>query len=571
MPIQEPMSGEPPKQRGGKSNLCFLGSVTAVLAAFTLFSNAISLTLPIFSMQVFDRIITSGNVSSLLALSLIAAVMLLCGGILEFVRSALLSRLSFKVFKEWEERVVHADFARQGASEFHLCRDLDFVRHFLTGGMTAAILDAPLSFVIIAIVFSTNHVLGYFTLVACLAITAAAGFGHLLTRSHASRVREMAGDLEKVSRLHQANQAIAQAMGLQLQLLTRLTVARLQQAARNVNAQCAQTLTDSVVRCLRGLSQVGIVAIAATMVIRRELQAGELIATIMFFARALAPWERIASGFGSLHTCALAFRRLSRGCNIAYLPRDRMPLPPLQGRVTVKNLYHRFPGAPEALFRGASFEIAPGKLVVVVGEEGQGKSTLASMIAGALSPMSGEILLDGSKLSDFDPEEIGTQIGYLQDEAGEIYGRISEYIARLRSPDPQAVVAAAQLSGAHAVIQRLAEGYNTAIDISFHRLSSGERRRLGLARAIYGNPRLLVLDDPTAFLDPSGSGDLVQIVNHFRSIGSTIVMVTREPSLFRLADEVIYVSGGAIRSHSAQLLYQELGPRTASDALGAVG
>ena len=297
----------------------------------------------------------------------------------------------------------------------------------------------------------------------------------------------------------------------------------------------------------RQFIQIIMLAAGVTLVLQYNATPGVIIAATFILGRAQMPLDQLISGWKSLVDAHAAYRRLDEG--LAKIESgERLRLPDIEGRVEVERVtFGVMPGAP-AILKGIQFQIEAGEMLGLIGPSGSGKSTLVRLLTGVWPPVSGAVRIDGADVRHWQPEEIGPQIGYLPQDIELFPGTVAENIARMGEPDSDAVVAAAQLAGAHEMVLRLTNGYDTEIGASGAALSGGQRQRIGLARALYGQPRLVILDEPNAYLDAEGESILVQTFHRLRESKVTLIVVTHKPSLLAEADKLLVLHDGMVRA-----------------------
>ncbi|WP_298724643.1 type I secretion system permease/ATPase [uncultured Ferrovibrio sp.] len=519
--------------------------IVAIL--FSLAINLLVLTSPIYMMQVFDRVVTSGSLDTLAWLTLLAALAYLTYGALETVRSNLLSRLGAWVDRALSERLIvaglNAGLAGQPTGSQPL-RDVAQLRAFLSGPAMAPLFDAPWAPVFLAVLWFMHPWLGAFATATAIVLLGVMAAGEALTRHHVSK-----GEGHQMQAYTAADATIrqgelVQAMGLLPALLGRW------RTTHETALQAQQNATDRVLR-LHGLTkairlfvQTAILGLGAWLVVKGELTSGGMIAGSILLGRALAPVDQLLGSWKQFISVREAWHRV-----IALLERfpakaESMPLPAPKGALSVEGVTYLPPNGDKPVLRHVSFELEPGQSLGVIGPSAAGKSTLCRLLVGALSPNAGHVRLDHADINDWDRTQIGPHIGYLPQDVTLFAGTVAENIARMSKGDPALIVAAARQANIHEMILRLPQGYETRIDSTGVQLSGGQRQRIGLARALYGNPKLLVLDEPNSSLDAEGEAALLAALATARQKGCTTIIVSHRPSMLEHSDLLLFLRDG---------------------------
>lgn len=522
----------------------------AGVAAFSVLINLLMLAPALYMLQVFDRVLASRHVETLLLLSAMTLVALLAMALLEVLRSRLLGAAATALERGLGPRVHLATLQRPG--DTHPTNDLTALRNWLASPGLVALCDLPwLPFYLLLI--ALFHPL--------LAAVAAAGAALMLALAvlgeRAARAPQQAGAALRLAAEREAEQAAAQAELLQVLGMgghwAQAQEERLARAgALQARAARRTALFSGMTKGLRQALQVAMMGCGAWLVIAAGATPGVLVATTLLLGRALAPVEGAIAGWRGFVEARAAGRRLQ-----ALL--DRPPVPagvhvPATGALQVDRVSVAPPGSPRLLLQQLSFALEPGRSLAVLGPTGAGKSTLARLLAGALRPTAGSVRLDGGELFGSD-----TAIGYLPQDGALLDGSVRDNIARWNpAADDAAVAEAAQLAQAHAAIAQLPQGYATRIGHGGWPLAAGQRQRIALARALLGTPALVVLDEPTTGLDADGEAAVVQLLQQLKSRGTTVVVVTQRPALVAAVDEVLLLRGGRmeLRLPKARFLAQ---------------
>ena len=413
-------------------------------------------------------------------------------------------------------------------------------------------MDAPWTPIFIVVIFMLHPLLGWISLAGALVLFGLAFSNELATRGLLVR----AGGAS-VGALRQAEAAVrnadaVEAMGMMPALIRRWHASNAEALALQSDASMRSGVITALSKFARLALQIGILGTGAWLVILNELTPGAMIAGSILMGRALAPVEQAISTWRSMIAARGAYERVKEQLDESE-PRGRaMPLPPPSGRLSVEGVSFVHPGAEAPTLRAVSFQLQPGETLGLIGPTAAGKTTLARLLVGNLVPRAGHVRLDAMDVARWETEDLGRHIGYLPQDVELFGGTVRENIARMDVGDAEAVVAAARLAGVHDMVLRLPKGYDTEIGEGGTALSGGQRQRIALARAVYGSPRLIVLDEPNANLDGEGEEALVKAIGVLHDEGVSIVVIAHRPSILQTADQVLVLKAGAV---------QGLGPR----------
>lgn len=529
------------------------------VAAFSLANNLLMLTVSIYMMQVFDRVLTSQNLATLFYLTLMAFGALSVVGVLELVRSRILLRvgnwldqsMTFSVLARSLENAVRGDAYRSEA-----LRDLTAIRTYLSGGGVLSLFDVPWVPVYIAFVYVLNPWLGHVALAGAVLLLTCATLNHFLT---ATALKQASAEHRKgFARVEAAfrNAEVIDSMAMTPALAIAWQDVNSGVLSMQQNAGDRATLLTSMSKFLRLIVQVAVLATGAVLVLWHELSAGGMIAASIILSRALAPVEQSIGTWKQTVMARESWQRLRRLLAQPPLHREGMPLRRPTGHLTVEGVTYTPPGSPAPILHRISLEARPGEVLAIIGPSAAGKSMLARLIVGISKPDSGTVRLDGADIFDIDRRNFGNIVGYLPQDVELFPGTIRQNIARMQQGHPGKVVAAAELAGVHDMILRMPNGYETEIGEGGAKLSGGQRQRIALARAAYGDPVLVVLDEPNASLDAAGDQALASAIWALKSAGATVVLIAHRPALLAKVDNVAILNQGRL---------QFMGPR--DDAL----
>ena len=535
----------PLRQALGACRRAFVG-----VFVFSFAINLLALTSSLYMMQVYDRVLGSRNEVTLAMLTVMALVALLAMAGLELVRGRLMVRIGLWLDRQLGSAVLTTSIRRVlrgGERSAQGLRDLSTFRTFLTGPNMFPLLDAPWVPLYLLVLFLLHPVLGWIA-------TAAAAMLFGLALLNEWRTRDLLREAGAVSHRTQlgADQAARnahalEAMGMLPALVERWQMRNAEAMALQAQASDRAGLISGATRYLRIAVYVVILGTGALLVLDHQLTSGMMVGASIILSRALAPIDQSISAWRGFVAARAAFTRLLDLLRSDAERATPTRLPDPVGDVAVEGIIWQPPGAKEPVLRGISFRLAAGEILGVIGHTGAGKTSLAHLLVGTWRPQRGHIRLDGADLSIWEAEELGPHIGYLPQDVELFAGTVRDNIARLGHGDDEAVVAAAQLAGAHEMILGLGDGYETQIGDAGALLSGGQRQLIALARALYGNPKFLVLDEPNASLDAGGETRLVQTLSALKG-RATIVLITHRLNILGLADKVLVMKSGTIEA-----------------------
>jgi PrtD family type I secretion system ABC transporter len=522
------------------------------IAIISLFINLLMLTAPIYMMQVFDRVLSSRSTETLLLLSLIAVVALLTLGALELVRSMAFVRISVWI----DRRLSGIVFASGVSSALRLnkepsiqgLRDITTIRNFLTGSAIFSILDAPWTPIFLAVVYLLHPWLGLMALIGAVML-----FTLALINDLASRNLLRQADAASINAMRRAETAVRnanviEAMGMLPNIIHCWRDESDEALGLQTRASARSSAITAISKFLRMILQVGVLGLGAYLVINDQLDPGQMIAASILMARALAPVEMAISGWRSAVAAREAYHRIDHLIMASPSSEAGMTLPRPNGQISVESVFFAYPGVDEPVVRNVSFTLAPGEVLGLIGPTASGKSTLARLLVGNLIPRAGHVRLDGMEVTRWDSVDRGQHMGYLPQDVELFGGLVRENIARMADAEPEDVIAAAILAGVHDMILHLSSGYDTEIGENAVSLSGGQRQRIGLARAVFGNPSFVVLDEPNANLDNDGEAALLETIAALKAKGTTVIVIVHRPSLLRDVDKVLILGDGSVRA-----------------------
>ena len=518
---------------------------------FSLFINFLMLVPAFYMLQVYDRVLASGSEATLLMLSLILLLLLGTLGCLEWVRSRIMVRVSTRIDSLLGPRLYDASFQQAlmsggMAGSAQPLSDLTGLRQFLTGNGLFAFFDAPWLPIYLAVMFLFHPWFGWFGIGSAVLLVILAYANERLTNAPLQQANQENLAATAFTNKNLRNAEVVASMGMLPQLRQRWqTLNNRALLLQSVASDRAGSLA-ALSKTLRMLVQSLVLGLGAYLVLEQEISPGLMIAGSILLGRALAPIDLMIGVWKSFSTARGQYARLNELLHKIPRPPERMPLPAPHGELSIEGLVVVPPGAQQPSLRGLNLRVAAGETVGVIGPSGAGKSTLARALLGIWPPVQGKVRLDGADVSSWRREELGPHLGYLPQDIELFEGTIGENIARFEHVDSAAVVEAARLAGVHELILRLPQGYDTLIGATGGALSGGQRQRIGLARAVYGNPRLIVLDEPNSNLDDQGERALILALQQLKAAGSTLFVISHRPSILGNVDKLLVLREGAL-------------------------
>ncbi|MBA1242313.1 type I secretion system permease/ATPase [Pseudomonas japonica] len=518
------------------------------LAIFSGVINLLVLVPSLYMMQVYDRVLTSRNETTLLMLTLIAIGLFLLSGVIEWLRGQVMIRMSAGIDANLAQRLFDAAFTRSlrktDSNPAQVFGDLTQVRQFITGQGLLAMLDAPWLPVFMVIAFLFHPWFGVLSLVVALTLVVLALWGELSTRPSLAQANalSMKANLYVNSSLHNAE--VIQAMGMLPALRKRWGWLQQGMIASQAVASDRGARISAMTRFVRIAAQSLSLGLGALLVLEGQISGGMMIAMSLLLGRALAPVEVAIGSWKQFVGARQSYRRLSDLLAEEPVAVPPMALPAPTGALKVEQLQVAAPNSQEPIIRGLDFELAKGEILAVIGPSASGKSSLARALVGIWPPLAGAVRLDGAPLDQWAPEDLGPYLGYLPQDIELFDGSVAENIARFGELDSEPIIQAARHAGIHDMILRFPQGYDTVLGPGGQGLSGGQKQRIGLARAVFKQPALIVLDEPNSNLDEAGEKALVHALRALKNAGSTIIMITHRPSVLGVVDKILVLNEG---------------------------
>lgn len=520
------------------------------VGVFSAISNMLMLVPSIYMMQVYDRVLASQNELTLLMLTLMMLGAYVFMALLELVRTFVLVRVGARFDMKMNKRVYTAAFEqnlkRAGGNAGQALSDLTSIRQFLTGNALFAFFDAPWFPVYLIIIFVFSPYLGLFALAGTVVLVALAYINERITHKPLAEANSMAVAAGSLATNNLRNAEVIESMGMLPNLMGRWF--KMHSRFLHVQAEVSEKAgkVGAVTKFVQVSLQSLILGYGALLAIEGKISPGMMIAASILVGRALAPVQQVISVWKSWASTRSAYERLSKLLEENPERGAGMELPKPMGNLAVEAVTASPPGVQVPILKGVNFAINAGDVLGVIGPSGSGKSTLARLLVGVWPAMMGKVRLDGADIYQWNKAELGPFLGYLPQDIELFAGTVSENIARFGEVDAEKVVLAAKRAGVHDMILHLPKGYDTLLADGGGGLSGGQKQRLGLARAMYGDPSVIVLDEPNSNLDDAGEVALVQAINDLRQRGKTIVLITHRTSAIGVTNKLLLLRDGVV-------------------------
>jgi len=522
-----------------------------IAGVFTFFVNALMLVPSLYMMQVYDRVLNSRNEMTLLMITLITLGMYALLGGFEWIRSQLLVRSSIRLDSLLNDRVFNAAFTAalrgEGGNPAQALADMTNLRQFLTGNGLFAFFDAPWAPIYLIVICLLSPWLGLFSLAGGLILVALTWLTEKITQKPLTSANTAGLSANNFANNNLRNAEVIEAMGMLPSIKKRWYIKHSESLALQQLASDRAGSIGATTRFFRLSQQSLILGLGALLVIEDQLSPGGMIAASILMGRILAPVEQIIGVWKNLITARASYERLQKLLATIPASAPSMQLPPPKGKIALENVVAMAPNTKTVILRGINAAISAGEVIGIIGPSASGKSTLARLLVGIWPAMSGKVRLDGVDIFTWNKTEVGPYIGYLPQDVELFEGTIAENIARFADIDAEKVVRAAQRAGVHDMILHFPNGYDTPIGPGGGFLSGGQRQRIGLARAIYGDPVLVVLDEPNSNLDDIGEQALVRAVLDLKEQGSTVIVITHRTNIVSVVDKLMLLRDGALQ------------------------
>jgi PrtD family type I secretion system ABC transporter len=530
----------------------------ALGAALTLgvFANLAALAMPLYSIQVYDRVLTSRNLTTLTMVTLITGFVLAVNAALDCLRAAVLNRVSVGIDRTLAEpsfdAVLRARLAKPTTDAVRAFRDVASIREFIASGGVAAFLDLPWVPVFVALTFAIHPALGAVAVCSTILVAAAAVASEALTRTPLLAAAQHLAQAQRHSANTLRDAETVSVLGMRGTMRAIWIGHHEAMLGKQVLALGLCNILLYVTKFVRSGVQIAIMGVAAYLVIDGAIQAGVIFAASLMIGRALAPVEQTVASWRRFVSAREALAKLAELFSTCPACPQVLELPRPAGSLSVEGIVATAPGTDQPLLKSVSFEVEAGETLVVVGASGSGKSSLVRVLTGIWPVSAGGVRIDGAALSQWEPDLLGRHIGYVPQEITLFEGTIAQNIARHGEVHGAEVIKAARAAGVHEAILRLPQGYETRVGIAGETLCGGMRQRVALARALYGGPAIVILDEPNSNLDPAGDQALAGAIAALKAAGKTVVVVSHKRGLVARADKVLVMADGAVQAFGAR-------------------
>lgn len=537
---------------------------------FSVFVNLLMLTMPIYLFQISDRVLTSRSMDTLVMLSLLALGFILVLSLLDTLRRQVLGRLATKMETILGGPVLASVVASAPASDggnMLPLRSLHQVRGFMSSPTMVVLFDAPMAPLYFAAIFLIHPSLGFVTLAAGGLLFVIAVINQRATSAPLGQANMFAAKADAQADALARNAQVINAMGMLNESILQWGREQTGALTKQMTALDLSFWISGASRFFRLLTQIAILGWGAYLALESQLTGGMMIAASIIAGRALQPLEGMIEGWRSVVQTYAAYGRVKAAVETLQKEKPKLRLPKPQGRLTVEKILYLPPGTKEPVLNGVSFELQPGETLAIVGPSGSGKSTLARILVGCLLPTAGKVRLDGTELRNWDRRQFGEYTGYLPQEVELFPGSIKENVCRMRRDLPDdTIYSAAVISGVHDMICQLPNGYETILERNGAPLSGGQKQRIALARSFFGDPAMVVLDEPNSNLDAAGEQALTETLIRAKERAVTTIVITQRPALLNIVDKVLILRAGRADAFGPpkDVLRRVLNPKPAS-------
>lgn len=517
---------------------------------FSFFVNLLMLVSPLYMLQLYDRVLTSRSEDTLIFLTLIVVVLFITMALLEIVRSRVLIYIGNKFSNILSTRVFDAVFTlahkKPGKASSTLLNDLSQIKQFMTGNGVFALFDAPWMPIYIFILFLFNPLFGYFAIFAALVLTAITFFNSYSTDEKLKESNNLSRESSMYVEANLRNVEVISAMGMTKNIRDRWLDKYNGFLSAQTRASMMAGIWANISKTSRMLFQSLILGLGGYLAIKGDVTSGMMIAGSIILGRALAPLDLLTNSWKGFVSTKTSYERLDALLKEYPKNKEYMELPAPKGELLFENVYVKPPSSDIFSLKEVNLKIEVGDIVGVIGASAAGKSSFARVALGLWPLVSGVVRLDNADIAQWDRELLGSHIGYLPQDIELFAGTVSENISRFQTIDAEAVILAAQEAGVHDLILRLPDGYDTKIGAGGASLSGGQRQRIAFARAIYGSPSLVVLDEPNSNLDEEGEQKLLLAINLLKQKGTTVILITHKLAVLQTTNKLLVLKDGSV-------------------------
>ena len=505
------------------------------------------LAVPIYSLQVLDRVLSSFSIETLVVLCLIVSLILIFMTILQIIRNFALAKIAYFLEEKIDplllDKTIEDSIEKNNIGAGYM-RDLNTIKSFISSPALISLLDAPWAIIYFLVIFFIHPINGFITVIGAIIIFFMAYLNERIANKKIKKINERQNVFYyHSSALSNVAESIV-AMGMKKRLITR-TIAEKQKAKEeNMISQKYSFYFSNISKTVRMIIQMITMASGAILVINNKMSAGGIIATSILAGKALAPFDALNNIWGQLLNAKNSYKKINDLID-EEPEEEKTKLPEISGELSIEKITYKLANSQKYIIKGINISIKAGESVAIIGATGSGKTTLAKLLAGIIKPSSGSILLDGARLEDYDNEILGDYIGYLAQASEFMLGTVKENIARMASEiDDKMVVEAAKITNNHQLILKLEKAYETVLDNKGSVLSAGQKQRLALTRCFYGNPKILILDEPNSNLDMMGDLSLKNALLAAKQKKITSLIISHRPNILEIVDKILFIENG---------------------------
>lgn len=514
---------------------------------FSFFINIMMLAMPIYSLQVLDRVLSSFSVETLIVLSFIVIAILIFMSALQIMRSFVFAQIGIWLEKKLQPLLIdktidNSVYNSSIGSQY--VRDLNNIKSFIANPALTMLFDAPWSIIYFTVIFLIHPVNGFIVAGGAAILFVMAYINEKMANEKLKKINEREIDfLNKVGNLTHNSESLI-AMGMKEDIVNKMSKISDENSDLSYGIKGISFLIGNITKLIRMIIQIATMFAGAILVINNKMSAGGIIATSILAGKALAPFDALVNIWGQLVNAKKSYGRITNALENLNEEHQKTELPEPKGKVKVEKLTYKLPSGKQ-IIKGINIDVNPGEVIAIIGPSGSGKTTFAKLLVGILRPSSGRVAIDGTKIADYNQYFLGKYIGYLPQHVEFINGTVRENIARM-SPkiDDKQVINAAHLADSHELIAELEKGYNTIVETGGKTLSAGQKQRIGLARCFYGNPKIMVLDEPNSNLDTKGEVSLTNAIKNAKKQGITTFIISHRTRILNTVDKVLVVHGG---------------------------
>lgn len=519
-----------------------------VIALFSGVINLLTVVPAIYMMQVFDRVMASRNEMTLLLLTVLALGLFLLSSLVEWIRGQVMIKMSVGIDLDLGERLFGVAFQKSlkehNANPAQVLSDLNALRQFLTGSALIALLDLPWMPIFLIVTGLLHPWLGLFTLLGALILFCLAIWNEHATRKGLDEANQISVHSSKYVNSTLQNAEVIQAMGMLGNLQKRWAGLQQRLIGAQTTASDQAARISTITRLVRTAWQSLAMGLAMLLILEGQITGGVMMAAGFLISKAMLPAEQAISSWKQLDNAKASYRRLCQLLDEFPRQVERMSLPAPTGAIRIERLVVTPPGSKRPAANGIDIALHKGEVLAVIGPSASGKSSLARAMVGVWPPSYGSVRLDGAEIGQWAPEALGPHIGYLPQDIELFDGTVAENISRFGEADSTKIIEAATLAGIHDMVLRFPQGYDTPLGPGGLGLSGGQKQRIALARALFGKPALVVLDEPNSNLDDAGESALVAAIDALRKHGSTVILVTHRPNVLAVVDKLLVLQDG---------------------------